>query len=259
MRRSPRTLIALALGLTLLVSACGGGESPRVTDERLPSTAVTTPGAPAATVPPRGDYIVQAAVPELQVYDAPDDTNPSQSFENPWYYATDTQRRYPITSVFFSEEQRDGWVKVLLPVRPNGSNGWVRASDVRLVPSRFRIEVDLSEHRLTVYEGDAVFLEDTVAVGKPVSPTPVGRFYLRILVRPPDPTTVYGPYAYGLSSHSEAFSEFNGGEAQVGIHGNNDASVLGENVSAGCIRMDNDKITRLASTLPLGTPVEVRE
>jgi len=96
-----------------------------------------------------------------------------------------------------------------------------------------------------------------VAIGKESTPTPIGDFYLRVLIKAPDPTTVYGPYAYGLSSHSDVLPDFNGGEAQVGIHGNNDASVLGEDVSSGCIRMDNEKITRLASILPLGTPVDV--
>ena len=256
MRRSPRILLALALASALLLTACGGSEGPTVTNQRIPSTAVTSPGV---TVPPPGDYIAVSTVPMVSVYDSPDAPAPSQAFENPWYYATDTERQYPINSVFYSDEQRDGWVKVLLPVRPNGSTGWVKSSEVRLVPSRYRIDVDLSEHRLTVYDGDAVFLEDTVAIGKPDTPTPIGKFYLRILVKPPDPTTVYGPYAFGLSSHSDAFTEFNGGEAQVGIHGNNDASVLGTDVSAGCIRMDNDAITRLASVLPLGTPVDVHQ
>jgi lipoprotein-anchoring transpeptidase ErfK/SrfK len=71
---------------------------------------------------------------------------------------------------------------------------------------------------------------------------------------------VYGPYAYPLSGHSEVLTRFNGGDGELGIHGNNDASVLGQSVTAGCIgciRMTNDGITRLASILPLGTPVEI--
>jgi lipoprotein-anchoring transpeptidase ErfK/SrfK len=68
---------------------------------------------------------------------------------------------------------------------------------------------------------------------------------------------VYGPYAYGLSSHSEALETFNGGDAEIGIHGNNDASVLGKNVTHGCIRMDNDEITKLSKLLPLGTRVDI--
>jgi lipoprotein-anchoring transpeptidase ErfK/SrfK len=72
-----------------------------------------------------------------------------------------------------------------------------------------------------------------------------------------DPTTVYGPYAYGLSSHSDALETFAGGDAEIGIHGNNDASVLGSDVTHGCVRMDNAAITVLSKQLPLGTPVEI--
>ena len=79
-----------------------------------------------------------------------------------------------------------------------------------------------------------------------------------MLLETPDPTSVYGPYAYGLSGHSDVLTEFNGGDGEIGLHGNNDASVLGKNISHGCIRMDNTKITQLAKVLMLGTPVEVR-
>jgi lipoprotein-anchoring transpeptidase ErfK/SrfK len=68
---------------------------------------------------------------------------------------------------------------------------------------------------------------------------------------------VYGPFAYGLSSHSESLEEFAGGDAEIGIHGNNDPSVLGKSVTHGCIRMDNAAITMLSKLLPLGTPVDI--
>ncbi len=79
-----------------------------------------------------------------------------------------------------------------------------------------------------------------------------------MLIRAADPNTVYGPYAYGLSSHSNALASFDGSDAEIGIHGNNDASVLGQSITHGCIRMDNAEITRLAHELPLGTPVDIQ-
>jgi lipoprotein-anchoring transpeptidase ErfK/SrfK len=78
-----------------------------------------------------------------------------------------------------------------------------------------------------------------------------------VLLETPDSTSVHGPYAYGLSGHSDVLSEFNGGDGEIGLHGNNDASVLGKSVTAGCIRMDNEQISKLAKMLPLGTPVEI--
>ncbi len=165
--------------------------------------------------------------------------------------------KLPVPQVFLVVGRQPGWVHVLLPVRPNGTTGWVKADTVTLLPDPYRITVALGAHQLTVYDGDGVLLQDTVAVGAPGTPTPTGTYYLRVLLKAPDPTTVYGPYAYGLSGHSEALDTFEGGDAELGIHGNNDPTVLGQNISHGCIRMSNDKITRLAGILPLGTPVQI--
>jgi lipoprotein-anchoring transpeptidase ErfK/SrfK len=59
-----------------------------------------------------------------------------------------------------------------------------------------------------------------------------------------------------LSAH-EVLTQFDGGDAEVGIYGNNDASVLGTSVTHGCVRIDNAEITALSKVLPLGTPVVI--
>jgi len=96
-----------------------------------------------------------------------------------------------------------------------------------------------------------------IAKGKAISPTPTGRYYVTDLIRPPNPRGFYGPYALGLSAHSPVYTSFAGGNGQVGLHGTNQPSVLGTDVSAGCIRVSNRVITRLAKQLPLGTPVDI--
>jgi lipoprotein-anchoring transpeptidase ErfK/SrfK len=147
---------------------------------------------------------------------------------------------------------------VFLPVRPNGTTGWVRASDVTISQTPYRIVVNLFIHQITVYNGESIMLQEPVAVGTSDTPTPIGTYYLRVLLEAPDPNTVYGPYAYPLSGHSDVLTSFNGGDGELGIHGNNDESVLGQSVTAGCVRMSNAGITRLVPMLPLGTPVEIR-
>jgi lipoprotein-anchoring transpeptidase ErfK/SrfK len=149
-------------------------------------------------------------------------------------------------------------LKVLLPVRPNGSTGWIRESAVSTFRHDFRITIELGLHRITVYRGSDVFLQEPIGVGTKDTPTPGGLYYIKELLRPPEPNTVYGPYAYGLSGFSDVLAKFAGGEGVIGIHGNNDPTSLGKDVSHGCIRMSNAGIIKLANTLSLGVPVEIR-
>jgi lipoprotein-anchoring transpeptidase ErfK/SrfK len=160
--------------------------------------------------------------------------------------------------VFLVKSRRPGWLEVYLPVRPNLSSGWIRASEVKLAADPYRVEVRLRSHRLIAWRGQKRIVSARIAVGKAVSPTPTGRYYITDLLRPPDPAGFYGPYAFGLSAHSPVFTSFEGGDGQVGIHGTSDPSVIGTDVSHGCIRLDNRTITRLAKRLPLGTPVTIR-
>jgi len=237
----------------VVLGACGGGGDdtrPTLSDTKRPASTTTTTALPAYA-----SLVAHVTVPELQVFSEPGAPAPAQSFANPWPLNDDPT--LPVPLVLLVVGHQNEFLQVLLPVRPNGSTGWIRASDARLVRNDYRILVELGAHQITVFQGDGVILQEPIANGKPSTPTPPGKYYLRVLLQAPDPTTVYGPYAYGLSGHSDALTEFAGGDAELGIHGNNDASVLGQSVSSGCIRMSNEGITRLATILPLGTPVEI--
>jgi lipoprotein-anchoring transpeptidase ErfK/SrfK len=266
-----RRFSSLVVGLcALAVMATGcGGESGSASLKATPKTTTTTRPAPPTTTTPA--YVSQIAaakdgVTQIDVYDSPTAPTPKLQLPNPWLVDPNVPTS-TVRQVFLVEAQRaDGWVQVLLPVRPNGSSGWVHASDVTITPNIYKINISLSAHTIKVTRGDAVIYTGPVAVGatdpplpdvgKP-SPTPTGEYYLRVLIQAPDPTTVYGPYAYGLSSHSDALDTFGGGDGEIGIHGNNDASVLGTSITHGCVRMDNAAITMLTKQLPLGTPVSI--
>lgn len=119
------------------------------------------------------------------------------------------------------------------------------------------VEVDLGSRTLTLRSGDDVVLETAVAIGAPDAPTPTGRFFVTDLLETGDPSHDYGPYAIGLSGYSNVLSEFAGGDGQIGIHGTNAPASIGEAVSHGCVRVSNDVITTLATTVPVGTPVTI--
>ena len=159
--------------------------------------------------------------------------------------------------VFFVQERENDRFRVLLPVRPNGSQGWVRASDVTLFQHDYRITVSTGRHELRVYRAGKVVMRVPVGLGTSTTPTPGGVFYVKELIRPNDPKGAYGPYAYGLSGYSDVLDEFLGGDGVIGIHGTDDPASVGRSVSHGCIRLRNEAITRLAGMLPLGVPVQI--
>lgn len=152
-----------------------------------------------------------------------------------------------------------GWVRLALPGRPNGSTGWALASQLQFHLVSQLIKVDLTERSLTFFEEGEELLTATVAIGSATNPTPTGRFYVTDIVELADPASAWGPFAVGISARSETITEFNGGDGIIGIHGTNRPATIGEAVSLGCIRLDNNTITELAAMLHLGTPVVIEE
>jgi lipoprotein-anchoring transpeptidase ErfK/SrfK len=159
--------------------------------------------------------------------------------------------------VFLVRRQAGAWVQVDLPVRPNGSTGWVRAADVTVTGIAYRVDVLRSQHRLRVYRFGRLVSTYPIGVGMAETPTPGGVYYLKELLRPPNPGGAYGPYAYGLSGFSNTLTSFNGGDGVIGLHGTDEPQLVGRDVSHGCIRLRNADITVLAHQLPLGTPVRI--
>ena len=232
------------------------------TSTTVPTTAVAPAEAPVVPFTPRGrlasapsSLVAHALVAQVPIYDAPGAQVASLALAHPQPSGA------PL--VLLVTEQRAGWLQVLLPIRPNGSTGWIRAEHASLVTHDFRIVVELGAHRITAYQGREVLLSEPVGVRTRDAPTPGGLYYIKELFQPLDadgrldPDGPYGPYAYGLSGFSEVLFDFAGGDGQFGIHGTNDPSGLGRDVSHGCIRMSNAGITLLAQTLPLGVPVEI--
>ena len=149
------------------------------------------------------------------------------------------------------------WYRVQLPVKPNESTGWVRAADVELAPVTTRIEVDLSERRVTLFDGGRRVLTATAAIGSPATPTPTGRYYVNQKLVPTDASGPFGPGAIGISAFSEVLTGWTQG-GPIAIHGTNRPELLGRAVSNGCIRVRNDLLQQFFDRTPGGTPVTVR-
>ncbi len=247
MRTRLPLLPALVLALALLVGACSNPAQPDLTQDR--PTTIAADEVEAAQ-PPAETTLIARVDHDIAALAAPD--------PNAEVVAT-----FGPTTEFGSERtflvvgSDSGWVELSLPIRPNGTTGHVPADQVDLVESRHEIIVNRTDRTLTVFEaGDAV-METPIAIGTPDAPTPQGQLFITDLLVTGDPGSAYGPYAFGLSGFSETLSEFAGGNGQIGIHGTNDPSSIGQAASHGCVRVPNDVVDSLARELPLGTPVRI--
>jgi L,D-transpeptidase catalytic domain len=262
-RSGPRLLTAVVVALLLLAAGCGGKNRPTLSDGTAPGdTAVATsePATACQTLPPGNSTVATAKnVGALAIYAQPGDAAPAQTMANPRLINNDPNAPSPLTFLVKDIPLAKGcdWVEVYLPVRPNGSTGWVKHADLTYAINPYRIEIGLNKFSLKVFKDDQQVEDIKVGVARGNTPTPGGLYYTTELIKTSNPGGSYGPYAFGLSGFSDTLTTFNGGPGQLGIHGTNEPQAIGTQVSHGCIRMSNADITRLAQTLPLGTPVQI--
>jgi lipoprotein-anchoring transpeptidase ErfK/SrfK len=257
--RRVATVTAIPLVIALLASGCGSQPEGQATPLRRSqptrsSTTIAVATTTSETAPATGEsfdsYAAVVNRPSIDIRHDPTDPRP--------FLTLDRTNENGAPQTFLIRETRADWYHVLLPVRPNGSTGWVRAADVDVVGLPYHLVVDTTAYRLDLYEGITLRRSIHIGVGTDQTPTPGGLYYIKELLRPPDQDTVYGHYVFGLSGFSNVLVDWPGGGV-LGIHGTNDPGhSLGRQVSHGCVRMDNDDIEYLASILPLGTPVEIR-
>ena len=145
----------------------------------------------------------------------------------------------------------------MLPVRPNGTRGWVSSHALRLTANRYRILIEQGTRRLTVYRSGRRVLTTRVAVGTGSTPTPDGRFAVAEVVNTGDPNGALGRWVMPLTAYSPVLRTFAGGNGRVAIHGTSQPQLLGTAASHGCVRLANPVITRISRLVPPGTPVAI--
>ena len=107
------------------------------------------------------------------------------------------------------------------------------------------IDISTRKHRLRLYNGQHLIKTYPIAVGKMVTSTPLGKY--KIINKQLNPGGPFGKFWMGLS------------KPHYGIHGTNNPSSIGKNVSHGCIRMYNKDVLDLASRVLLGTTVYIHK
>jgi len=148
------------------------------------------------------------------------------------------------------------WYRVSIPMRPNGTYGWIPADTVSLHPTHSQIVINLRRRTIDLYRFGKHKWHGPVAIGAPGRETPVGHYFVATRFVPyHDP--FLGVFAEETSAYSK-LTEWPGGGV-VGIHGTSLPQLLGKAVSHGCVRVSNTTARRLRSLAPLGTPIWIKK
>ncbi len=169
-----------------------------------------------------------------------------------------TRTEFDSPRVMSVTARRGGWLRVLASERPNGRAGWIREDRARLASTNFSIHVDRSARRLTLRRDGRTVRSFAVAVGRPGTETPTGRFAVTDMLRPDDPASPYGCCLLALSGHQTKLLPGWPGGDRLAIHATPSLWTVGKAASLGCMRGRPGDVRRLMRTVPVGTPVFIR-
>jgi lipoprotein-anchoring transpeptidase ErfK/SrfK len=253
-----RRWLALIVVGTLAGVACtrASATSPSMS----PTIPVTSPVAAVAQEPkpdpvlPKGTFVARSKTEWLTIWRRPsEDAGKRYAFPTVNPVGQDLQFLIAKTA---RDDDGNAWLRIMLPIRPNGAAGWVRMGAVTVRKVEQRIVVDLSDKTLRYYRDGHLEHDFSVGIGRPETPTATGTFFVWAQVPQASPSGPYGVFALGLSGFSPVLKDWPGG-GRMAIHGTAHPEDRGLMVSHGCVRVYNDDMVDLRR-VPLGTPVVIK-
>jgi lipoprotein-anchoring transpeptidase ErfK/SrfK len=216
--------------------------------------ALTAPAGAVPEAPPPSVYGVGVvSVPKLLVHAAP---SPQARLLASWpEYRPEDYHPTPVLAVAARKgADTQLWYRIVVPGRPNGGRGWVRATDVTFGRNPWQVVVYRGRRMLELWNGRRLVHRAKVAVGAPGMETPLGLYYVTFRFRPVKQPFL-GTFAFATSAYSK-LSDWPGGGI-VGLHGTYQPWLLGQAVSHGCVRMSNATANVLRDHVPVGTPIRI--
>jgi hypothetical protein len=156
--------------------------------------------------------------------------------------------------------QRGPWLGVVTPELPNGRLAWVHIENRGLGFRRhaYALHADLSGRWLELRRAGRRVKRITVAIGRPGSETPTGRFAVTDKLSGSKFGSYYGCCILALNGEQPNLPAGWQGGDRLAIHGTNSPGTIGAAASAGCLRAGDAGLRVLMRRVPLGTPVFIR-
>jgi lipoprotein-anchoring transpeptidase ErfK/SrfK len=240
---------ALLLGVILLLAGCGDAAEPK--SVKLPFTPSEEGVAEAATRPatPSGRYLTARVLERTSLRASPGGRV---------LHRIGVRTEFGSRRVLGVTARRGGWLAVVAAERPNGRVSWIPERRVQLASTNWSVHVDRSARRLTLRHKGRKIRSFPVAVGRPGTETPIGRFAVTDKLHPDDPGSPYGCCALALSGHQTKLIDGWPGGDRLAVHATPNVETVGKAASLGCMRAYTRDIRRLMRTVPVGTPVFIR-
>jgi hypothetical protein len=249
-------LAALAAAFVFSYSALSAASpGPRVTALPAPvaaPTAISAPAPPAKPKPKPGprwrSVVVRRSVPLRE--------SPSGRMVT----RVGTRTEFGSTRVMSIATRRGPWLGVVSTEMPNGKLAWVHEKNagLRFRRGAYSLHADLSGRRLELRRGGRLIRRISVAIGRPGSETPTGRFAVTDKLRGGNYGPYYGCCILALNAHQPKLPAGWQGGNRIAIHGTNSPGTIGSPASAGCLRAADSDLEVLMRRVPLGTPVFIR-
>jgi lipoprotein-anchoring transpeptidase ErfK/SrfK len=156
--------------------------------------------------------------------------------------------------------RRGPWLGVVSTEMPNGKLAWVHRKNagLRFRRSAYSLHADLSGRRLELRKGGRLIRRISVAIGRPGSETPSGRFAITDKLRGGNYGPYYGCCILALNAHQPKLPAGWQGGNRIAIHGTDSPGTIGSPASAGCLRAADSDLEILMRRVPLGTPVFIK-
>ena len=213
------------------------------------TTGIRQPSGDAPVASPDTPFTVAIAdVALLEVFKTPDADQATWALPNP---GPGQGRR-----VLLVLETASEWLRVSVPVRPNGTVGWVHGDHVSTATYQAKIIVDLYQRTLEAWEDGILVTEGPVVSGADRTPTPPGSFFITEVLEYSEPDSDNVSWLIGISAYSESIDPTADGDPAIAIVGMEDLTNFGSTISQGCIRVPFEVLMRLTQ-MPLGTPVQI--
>jgi len=172
-----------------------------------------------------------------------------------YYSSSGVDEVYGVLAVT-ADSQGRRWLRVRLPMRPNGRTGWIPEDALgQLQVSQQQLTINRRTLRATLFDKGRKVWSSRIGVGAASTPTPSGTYYVTARVSSKEFGPAYGNWTFMTTAYSRLLDWPGGGV--VGVHGTNRPGLIPGRPSHGCVRIRNSDMAKLAARMKTGTPITI--